>query len=76
MILETSLIVLLIMTLVVIEMKDLIHAIIVMAGADVILALAFYLMAAPDIAITQIAVCAALTTMIFLIAIHKTGRFE
>ncbi len=73
---DAFLVLLLIMSIIIIEIKDLIHAIIILAGADVVLALSFYLMAAPDIAITQIAVGAALTTMIFLIAIHKTRRFE
>lgn len=76
MILEIFMVLLLIFTAVAIRMKDLVYAVILLAGADVILALGFYLMAAPDIATTQAAVAAGLTTLIFLIAISKTQRME
>jgi uncharacterized MnhB-related membrane protein len=56
--------------------KDLVYAVILLGGADVTLALGFYLLAAPDIAITQAAVVAGLSTFIFLIAIGKTRRME
>jgi uncharacterized MnhB-related membrane protein len=76
MILEISLVLLLIFTAVAIRMKDLVYAVILLAGADAVLALGFYMMAAPDIATTQAAVTAGLTTFIFLIAISKTQRME
>lgn len=76
MILEIFLLVLLVLTAVAITMKDLVYAVILLAGADVALAMGFYLMAAPDIAITQVAVVAGLTTFIFMIAISKTQRME
>jgi len=76
MILETALIVLAIASVATVCLKDLLHAVIVMAGADAVLALIFYLIGAPDIAITQVAVTAGLTTVIFLIAIGRTRRME
>ena len=76
MILEISLLILAIASIAVIAMKDLLHAVIVMAAADAVLALIFYLMAAPDIAVTQVAVTAGLTTVIFVIAIGRTRRME
>jgi energy-converting hydrogenase B subunit D len=76
MILEISLLVLLILSAVAVRSKDLVYAVILLAGADVALALGFYLLAAPDIALTQAAVAAGLVTFIFLIAINKTRRME
>jgi uncharacterized MnhB-related membrane protein len=76
MILEISLAVLAVLTLAVVELKDLIHAIIVMAAADAVLAVIFYLLAAPDIAITQAAVGSGLTAVMFMIAISRTKRSE
>ena len=76
MILETSLIVLAAVSIAVVALKDLLYAVIVMAGADAVLALIFFLLGAPDIAITQVSVTAGLTTIIFLIAIGRTKRLE
>jgi uncharacterized MnhB-related membrane protein len=76
MIFEISLLGLVILTVVAIEMKDLLHAVIVLAAADALLALVFFMLAAPDIAITQVAVGAGLSTVIFVIAINKTRRME
>ncbi len=59
-----------------IRMKDLLYAVIVLAIVDLSLAALFFMLAAPDIAITQVAVCAALATFIFMITIHKTERRE
>ena len=59
-----------------IEQKDLVHSVLVLAGLDLVVAVIFYLLKAPDIALTQAAVCAGLMTFIFLITIHKTERFE
>lgn len=76
MILEISLLVLAILTIAAVKTKDLVHAVILLAGADTVLALGFYMLAAPDIALTQVSVAAGLTTFIFLIAINKTRRME
>lgn len=59
-----------------IELKDLLYSIIVLAGASITLAAIFYMLQAPDIAITQAAVGAGVTTVLFVIAIRRTRREE
>jgi len=76
MILEIFLLVLAVLSIAAVWSKDLIYAVILLAGADIALALGFYMLAAPDIALTQAAVVAGLMTFIFLIAINKTRRME
>jgi len=76
MIFEIALLLLTVLTIVAVQLKDLIHSIILLAAADSVLALVFFLMAAPDIAITQAAVSAGLSTIIYMIAIQKTRRHE
>ena len=76
MILEIVLLVLLAMSIVAVELRDLLYAVIVLGTADILAAVAFYLMAAPDIALTQAAVTTGLTLFIFLIVIGKTRRLE
>jgi uncharacterized MnhB-related membrane protein len=76
MIFEIALVLLVIFTVAAVMIKDLVHAVILLAIADVLLAVAFYMMGAPDIALTQVAIVAGLTTFIFMIAISKTRRME
>lgn len=59
-----------------IELKDLLYSVIVLTGASITLAVVFYMLQAPDIAITQAAVGAGLTTVLFVIAISRTRRKE
>lgn len=65
-----------IVAMIAIHIKDLLFAVILLAIVDTALAALFFMMAAPDIAITQVAVCAALATFIFIITIYKTERRE
>ena len=76
MIIESVLLAFLVMSIVAVEMKDLLYAVIILGAVDVLAAVAFYFMAAPDIAITQIAVTAGLSVFIFVIVIGKTRRLE
>ena len=62
--------------LIAIELKDLLYAVIVLAGASITLAVIFYMLQAPDIAITQAAVGAGVTTVLFVITISRTKREE
>jgi len=62
--------------LVAVELKDLLHSVIVLGGASVLLAVIFYMLQAPDVAITQAAVGAGVTTVLFVIAISRTRREE
>jgi len=74
-----ELVLLLIMTslfLLVVQEKDLLKAVIYLAGSGLSLTLIFLLLQAPDIAITQAAIEVVLVTVIFVVAIEKTRRFE
>ena len=76
MLIEVLLILSIALAIIAIELKDLVHAVLVLAGFDLVIAALFFLLAAPDIALTQAAICAGLMTFLFLITIHKTERFE
>lgn len=67
---------LILLTFLAIELKDLLYAVIVLAGASVTLAVVFYMLQAPSIAITEAAVNAGVATAIYVIAISKTKRKE
>ncbi len=54
--------------------KDLISAVIALAALSLLLALEFYLLQAPDVAIAEAGIGAAITTAIFVIAIRATKR--
>jgi multicomponent Na+:H+ antiporter subunit A len=56
--------------------KDLLNAIIATAFVSLIAAILFYFLQAPDVAMAEASIGAALTTAIFVIAIRKTKRFE
>ena len=76
MILEIAAAGIVVLSIVLVEMKDLMHAAITLAAADMLLAAAFYMLGAPDIAITQAAVVAGLSTLILVLTISKTHRQE
>ena len=54
--------------------KDLLHGIIVLSAISLLCALMFYLMHAPDVAITEAAVGAGITTVIYIGVIRNTER--
>ena len=56
--------------------KDLLNAVIATAFVSLIAAILFYFLQAPDVAMAEASIGAALTTAIFVIAIRKTKRFE
>lgn len=56
--------------------KDLLASVIALGASSLLLALEFYLLQAPDVAIAEAGVGAALTTAIFVLAIRKTQRKE
>jgi multicomponent Na+:H+ antiporter subunit A len=56
--------------------KDLLKSVIFLSVSSMSTAMVFFLLNAPDIAITKAAVEAGLTTAIFIVAIQKTARFE
>ncbi len=55
--------------------EDLISAIIALASMSLLLALEFYLLHAPDVAIAEAGVGAGLTIAIYVLAIKKTERW-
>jgi uncharacterized MnhB-related membrane protein len=56
--------------------KDLLYAVLATGVISVILSIFFYLLQAPDVAITEAAIGIALTTIIFVITIRNTTRNE
>ena len=62
--------------LLIVQEKDLLKAVVYMAGSGVCLTMVFLILKAPDIAITQAAIGVILITVIFVVTIEKTRRFE
>jgi energy-converting hydrogenase B subunit D len=56
--------------------KDLLSSVLALAAASLLVALEFYLLQAPDVAIAEAGIGAALTTAIYVIAIRRTSRKE
>ncbi|MEN8125135.1 MAG: hydrogenase subunit MbhD domain-containing protein [Bacteroidota bacterium] len=56
--------------------RDLLFAVLGTGIVSVILSLFFYLLQAPDVALTEAAIGIALTTIIFVITIRNTSRDE
>lgn len=56
--------------------KDLLNAIIAAGFVSFIAAILFYFLHAPDVAMAEASIGAALTVAIFIITIRKTERFE
>lgn len=56
--------------------KDLISAAIASAGVSLCAAILFYLLQAPDVAMAEASIGAALVTAIFVVAIRRTEREE
>jgi len=56
--------------------RDLLYAVVVLAVMSLLLAFQFYLLKAPDVAMAEAGVGAAVTTAIFIISIRATERKE
>ncbi|NOX71554.1 MAG: DUF4040 domain-containing protein [Candidatus Micrarchaeota archaeon] len=56
--------------------KDLLYASIYLGVVSVFVSVLFVILSAPDIALTEIAVGAGLSTFIFIAAVKKTERME
>ena len=59
-----------------IKLKDLLACAVLLGAMSLLLSLEFYLLQAPDVAITEAAVGAGLGTAIFVVAVMKTRRYE
>jgi len=58
------------------HINDLLGAIIIFASYSLVMALLWLLLMAPDIALTEAAIGAGATTMLFLAVISRTRRME
>ncbi len=58
------------------HIHDLLGAIIIFASYSLVMALLWLLLMAPDIALTEAAIGAGATTMLFLAVISRTRRME
>lgn len=56
--------------------KDLLYAVIATGVISLVLTALFFMLQAPDVALTEAAIGVALTTIIFLITIRNTVRHE
>ena len=56
--------------------KDLINAVIAACLVSLIAAILFYFLQAPDVAMAEASIGAALVTAVFIIAIRRTKRYE
>lgn len=56
------------------KFQDLIYAALALAALSLLLSLEFYLLQAPDVAIAEAGIGAAITTAIFVLAIKATRR--
>jgi len=56
--------------------RDLISAVIAAALVSLIASILFYFLQAPDVAMAEASIGAALTVAIFIIAIRRTERYE
>jgi uncharacterized MnhB-related membrane protein len=59
-----------------VEFKDMLAAVLSLAVVSLMVSLDFYLLQAPDVAIAEAGVGAALTTIIYILAISKTRRYD
>ena len=76
-ILTVFLVVLLIVCALIVERtKDLLSAIIVFAAFSLVLSVLWLILQAPDVALTEAAVGAGITTVVMLAVLAKTERYE
>jgi energy-converting hydrogenase B subunit D len=54
--------------------KDLLHAVIALGALSLLLAVLFYMMQAPDVAIAEAGIGAAITTAVYVFALRATKR--
>jgi energy-converting hydrogenase B subunit D len=67
---------LIVCALVVARIRDLVSAVIIFAAYSLVMAIVWQMLGAPDVAMTEAALGAGVTTFLFLAAISKTKRVE
>ncbi len=70
------LIFLVVCALAVARMRDLLGAVIIFAAFSLVMAILWVQLEAPDVAITEAAIGAGVTTLLFIVVISKTRRTE
>jgi energy-converting hydrogenase B subunit D len=58
------------------RMRDLLAAVIIFAAYSLLMAINWQLLGAPDVAITEAAVGAGVTTLLLITAVRRTRRYE
>ena len=66
----------LILGIVAIQLKDLLAASIATGFVSLVASVIFLYLQAPDVAMTEAAIGAGITTLVFIIAVRKTERYE
>ncbi|UMZ72855.1 Na(+)/H(+) antiporter subunit B [Natranaerofaba carboxydovora] len=56
--------------------KDLLSAVIIFGAYSLVMAITWEQLQAPDVAITEAAIGAGMTTLLFVVTISKTRRYE
>ena len=56
--------------------RDLLASALMLAAMSLLMSLEFYLLQAPDVAIAEAAVGAGVSTLVLVLGIRKTGRWE
>ncbi len=69
-------VILIVAALLTIKYKDLVAAVIASSVVSLIVSIYFYLLQAPDVALTEAAIGVGLSTIIFMITIRRTRRME
>ncbi len=59
-----------------VETKDLLASVVAAGFVSLVASIVYLYLQAPDVAMTEAAIGAGLTTLIFIIAIRKTERYE
>ena len=59
-----------------VQFKDLLAAVVAMGAVSLIISLLFLLLQAPDVAMAEASIGAALTMIIYIIVVRKTERRE
>lgn len=71
---ETVLVLLIALALFSLLTRDMLRAVIALSAFSLLCALLFFLFHAPDVALTEAAVGAGLSTFVFVWAVRRTGR--
>ncbi len=69
-------IIMIVLAILSVQFKDLLAAVVAMGAVSLIISLLFLLLQAPDVAMAEASIGAALTMIIYIIVVRKTERRE